>query len=99
MDRLAALHAERFGWPAPRARRDLWAVQSALSLLLGILEARWLPTAVPVVKEAVVAFILLGLIFVVPTVTLWRAASAVKSLTANRAAEREVLQGRWGRST
>ncbi len=99
VDRLAALHLKRFGWVALRARRDLWAVQSVLCLLLGILGARWLPTTVPVVKEAVVAFFLLGLIFVVPTVTLWRVASAVKLLTANRAAKREVLQGQWDRST
>ncbi len=97
VDRLVALHVKRFGWAALRARRGHWAVQSVLCLLLGILGARWLPTAVPVVKEAVVALILLGVIFVVPTVTLWRAASAVKFLTANRAAKREVLQ--WGRST
>ncbi len=90
VDRLAALHPERFGWPALRARRTHWALQCALSLLLGILGARWLPTTLPVVKEAVVAFVLLGLIFVVPTVTLWRAASAVHSLTKGRHWSRAV---------
>ncbi len=101
VDRLAALHAERFGWAALRARRNHWALQSTLSLVLGILGARWLPTAVPLGKEAVVAFILLGLIFVVPTVMLWRAASAVHSLIEGRHSSRarpHSLSSPWTQS-
>ncbi len=93
VDRMATLHPERFGWPALRVRRDHWAAQAALGLGLGALAATWLPTAVAVIRKMVVAFILMGCGLLVPTVTLWRAASAVKYFTVHRPLTCDVPHG------
>lgn len=90
VDRMVVLHPECFGWPALRGRRNHWALEAVLCLVLGTLAATWLPTAVPGVREAVVALFLMGCGLLVPTVTLWRAASAVKSLGAKQPSECHV---------
>lgn len=84
VDRMASLHPERFGCDALCQRRDHWALQAALGFLLWVLTATVLPKTWPLAEEIVRTFFMMGCGFVVPTVTLWRAASAVKHLSANR---------------
>ncbi len=99
VDRMAVLHPERFGWPALRARRNYWAVQAALGLGLGALTATWLPTGVTVIRDMVVALLLMGCGLLVPTVTLWRATSAVKYFTAHRPSTCDVRHSLASHST
>ena len=82
VERMVALHPERFGEDALRGRCRHWALQAALSLVLGFLAATWLPRGSPLTSEAVLALFTMGCGFLVPTATLWRAARAVKTLRA-----------------
>lgn len=84
VDRMASLHPERFGCDALRRRRDHWALQAALGFLLWFLTTTLLPKTWPFADEIVLTFFMMGCGFVVPTVTLWRAASAVKHFSTNR---------------
>ncbi len=78
VDRMAALHPERFSCGALRRRRNHWALQVAVGLLLAFLAAITLPMASPGGGAVVSMLFMLGCSFLVPTVTLWRAASVAK---------------------
>lgn len=87
VDRMASLHPERFGCDALRRRRDQWALQAALGFLLWFLTATLLLKTWPFADQIVLAFFLMGCGSVIPTVTLWRAASAVEHFSMNRDAK------------
>jgi hypothetical protein len=80
VDRMASLRPGRFSYEALRRRRYHWMFQVALAFLLSWLAAMILPRSWPIVGEVVPTFFLMGCAFLIPTVTLWRAASAVKRL-------------------
>lgn len=84
VERMVALHPERFGYDALRRRRNHWACQAALALLSCLLDATWLPKGSPLAGDVVLTLFLLGCGFLAATATLWRAASAVKKLLARR---------------
>jgi hypothetical protein len=84
VEHMAAMHPERFGCDALRRRRDQWALQVALSFLLGFLAAICLPKGSPLTGDVVLTFFVLGSGLLVPTAMLWRAASAVENLRALR---------------
>jgi hypothetical protein len=84
MDRMAALHPERFSCDALRRRRNHWALQVALGFLFGFLAATVLPMVWPAAGQVVVMLFMVGCVFLVPTVTLWRAASAARCFSTNR---------------
>jgi len=88
LERMVALHPERFGEDALLHRRDHWLLQALASFLLGLLAASFLPVSWPMVREAVQTLFLMGLAFLVPTIILWRAARAAKYFAA-RALEME----------
>jgi len=77
VDRMADLHPERFGYNARRKRRDAWLLQTAVSFLCFFLAAKFLPNTLPLFGELVLTPFLMSLACLVPTITLWRAASAV----------------------
>ncbi len=83
VERMAALHPERFGGDALRRRRDHWLFQAALGFLLGTLAATFLSLAWPLAREAVLTLFLMGLGFLIPMITLWRAAAAVRYFSVN----------------
>lgn len=91
VDRMVSLHPERFSHEALRRRRDHWALQVALAFLLCWLAAMFLPRSWPIADAMVPTFFLMGCAFLIPTVTLWRAASAVKRLGATHIAVTEPL--------
>lgn len=76
--RMAAQHPERFSAEALRLRRNHWARQVALGLLLCGLAAFLVPTSWPRAALVAPTFFLMGSACVVPTVMLWRAAKAVQ---------------------
>jgi hypothetical protein len=78
-------HPERFSLHALRQRRNHWALQAAFSLLIGFLAATWLPKGSFLTADTVLTLLLLGCGFLIPTLTLWRAASAVKKLRTRQA--------------
>ncbi len=82
--RMATLHPERFSGDALRRRRNHWALQIVIGLLLAFLAAMILPMGSPGAGAVVAMLFMLGWSFLVPTVTLWRAASAAKCFAANR---------------
>ena len=82
VERMGAMHPERFGYAALRRRRDHWATHAALSLVLCFLASMWLPKGSPLTGDVVLTLLVLGCAFLVPTVTLWRTASAVRRLGA-----------------
>jgi hypothetical protein len=75
--RMAAQHPERFGSAALRQRRNHWARQAGLGCLLSGLTAVLVPPSWPQAAMAAPTFFLMGCACVLPTVTLWRAATAV----------------------
>jgi hypothetical protein len=77
VERMAAQHPERFGGAALRQRRNHWAHQAVLGLLLSGLAAILVPPSWPQAATVVPTFFLMGCGCVLPTVTLWRAAAAV----------------------
>lgn len=84
MHRMSALRPERFSCEALRRRRNHWALQVALGLLFGILASTVLPMLWPAAGGFAAMLFMVGCIFLVPTVTLWRAASAAKCCSADR---------------
>jgi hypothetical protein len=83
--RMVAQHPERFGEAALRRRRNHWAGQAALGVVLSGLTALLVPTswtwaAAPLAPT----FFLMGCGCLLPTVTLWRAATAVRASSTGR---------------
>ena len=77
VERMAAQHPERFGAEALRQRRNHWLGQALLGILLSGLAAILVPPSLPWAATAVPTFFLMGCVCLLPTVTLWRAATAV----------------------
>jgi hypothetical protein len=77
VERMAAQHPERFSGAALRQRRNHWAHQSALGLLLSGLAAILVPTSWPRAATLAPTFFLMGCGCLLPALTLWRAATAV----------------------
>ena len=77
VERMAIQHPERFSSAALRQRRNHWARQVALGFLLSGLTAILVPPSWPWAAPAAPTFFLMGGACVLPTVTLWRAATAV----------------------
>ena len=75
--RMAAQHPERFGAEALRQRRNHWARQVALGFLLSGLAAILASPNWPQAAMVAPTFFLMGGACFLPTVTLWRAATAV----------------------
>ncbi len=84
MDRMLALHPERFSCDALRRRRNHWAIQIPIGFLLGLLAVAVLPKGNPGAGAVVSLLFTIGCGFLVPTVTLWRAASAARCFSTNR---------------
>jgi len=82
VDRMAELRPERFGYNALRKRRDAWLLQTALSFLCWFLAAKFLPNSFPLFREIVPTLFVMSFACLVPTMTLWRAAAAVRHLSA-----------------
>lgn len=76
--RMVAQHPERFGDTALRQRRNHWAGQSAMGILLSGLTALLVPTSWPWAAPVAPTFFLMGCACLLPTGTLWRAAKAVR---------------------
>jgi hypothetical protein len=76
--RMTAQHPERFGAEALRQRRNHWARQVALGVLLSGLTALLVPTSWPWAAPVAPTFFLMGCACLLPTGTLWRAAKAVR---------------------
>jgi len=77
VERMAAQHPERFAGAALRQRRNRWARQAVLGLLLSGLAAILVPPSWPQAATVAPTFFLMGCGCMLPTVTLWRAAAAV----------------------
>ncbi len=77
VERMATQHPERFGAAALRQRRNHWARQVVLGVLLTTLAAILVPTSWPQAAPLAPTFFLMACGCVLPTVTLWRAAAAV----------------------
>jgi len=75
--RMAAQHPERFSGAALRQRRNHWARQAVLGFLLTGLAAILVPPSWPQAATVAPTFFLMGCACLLPTVTLWRAATAV----------------------
>ena len=84
MARMSALHPERFSSDALRRRRNHWALHVAVGLLLGLLAATVLPMALPGTGAVVLMLFMVACGFLVPAVTLWRAAVAATCFSLNR---------------
>jgi hypothetical protein len=85
--RMAAQHPERFSADALRQRRNHWARQVALGLLLSGLAAFLMPTSWPRAALVAPTFFLMAFACVLPTIMLWRAGKAVQDCsTQGRAA-------------
>ncbi len=79
VERMVAQHPERFGGEALRQRRDHWARQAVLGVLLSVLAAILVPKSWPLADTVAPTFFLMGCGCLLPTLTLWRAAAAVRS--------------------
>jgi hypothetical protein len=97
VNRMACLRPERFGCDALRRRRSHWALQVAVAFLLCFLAATLLPKAWPLVDDIVLTLFIMGCVFGVSTITLWRATSAVGYFNANRNVKWNPPQGMSGR--
>lgn len=75
--RMVAQHPERFGDSALRRRRNRWAGQVVLGVLLSALATVVVPTDWTWAAPLAGTFFLMGLGCVLPTLMLWRAATAV----------------------
>jgi hypothetical protein len=84
MDRMSALHADRFSCEALRRRRNHWALQVVLGFLFGILASAVLPMVWPAAGGLAMMLFMVGCVFLVPTVTLWRAAYAARRFSTDR---------------
>jgi hypothetical protein len=81
---MAAQHPERFGEAALWRRRNHWAGQAALGVLLSGLTALLVPTSWTWAVPLAPTFFLMGCACLLPTVTLWRAAAAIHSFNTGR---------------
>jgi hypothetical protein len=86
-------HPERFGWEALRKRRNSWVLQMLLGFVLCGVAARVLPYGWPLLPELVPTLFLLGCLCVIPTVLLWRAASAVRYCSREAIATESGVRG------
>jgi len=84
VERMKAQHPERFGGEALRRHCDHWALQAVLDFLLAVFAATWLPKTWPFANATVPVLFLMGCGSLVPTVTLWRAATAVDCCSTHR---------------
>lgn len=84
--RMVAQHPERFADAALRRRRNHWAGQVALGLLLSVLTTAVVPTSWTWAAPLAATFFLMGFGCLLPTVTLWRAATAVHVCSTGRLA-------------
>ena len=82
VDRMATLHPERFGCRALRERRNGWMLHLGFGFLSCFLVANFLPNSFPLFGEVVFTLFVMSFACLPPTFTLWRAASAVKRLSA-----------------
>lgn len=73
--RMAAQHPERFSDTALRQRRNHWVRQVMLGVLLSGLAAALVPPSWPQATAVAPTFFLMGCGCLLPTVTLWRAAT------------------------
>ena len=73
--RMAAQHPARFSSAALRQRRNHWAGQVVLGFLLSGLTAILVPPSWPQAAMVAPTFFLMGCGCLLPTVTLWRAAT------------------------
>jgi hypothetical protein len=80
--RMATQHPERFSGPALRQRRDFWIRQVVLGLLLSGLAVLLVPTHWSWAVTAPPTFFLMACGCVLPTVTFWRAVSAIQACGA-----------------
>ena len=88
--RMVAQHPERFGDAALRQRRNHWAGQAALGVLLSGLAALLVPTSWAWASPVAPTFFLMGCGCLLPTVMLWRAAAAVRACSTDRFSARTV---------
>ncbi len=77
VERMARPHPERFGEAALRERRNHWARQVVLGVLLSMLAATLVPTSWPQATPLAPTCFLMTCGCLLPTVTLGRAAAAV----------------------
>ena len=82
--RMVAQHPERFGDAALRQRRNHWAGQVALGVLLSGLTALLVPNSWTWAAPLAPTFFLMGCGCFLPTVMLWRAATAVHAWNTGR---------------
>ena len=93
VDRMIALNPERFGCDGLRGRRNGWVLQMALGFLSCFLAANFLPITFPLFGEIVLTLFVMSFACLAPTVTLWRAASAVKCLSARTQLAAQSMRG------
>ena len=79
--RITAQHPDRFSAEALRQRRNHWAREVALGILLSGMAAVLVPPRWPQATMVAPTFFLMGCACLLPTVTLWRAATAVHKCT------------------
>ena len=84
VERMAALHPERFGYTTLRRCRNAWLLQSGLSFLCWFLSASFVPASFPLSKEIVLSLFVMSFFCLVPTVTLWHAAIVARHFEADR---------------
>ncbi|HYL81438.1 MAG TPA: hypothetical protein VEU07_11535, partial [Candidatus Acidoferrum sp.] len=84
MDRMSALRPDRFSCEALRRRRNHWALQVALGFLFGFLASKVFPMVWPAAGRVALMLFTVGCVFLVPTVTLWRAAYAARRFSMDR---------------
>ena len=92
VERMAAQHPERFGGDALRQRRNHWARQVALGFLLSVLTTLLVPKNWPLAATVAPTFFLMGFACLLPTLTLWRAATAVHHCRTERRAAWQQLR-------
>lgn len=95
--RMAAQHPERFSAEALRHRRNHWARQLALGILLTALAAVLVPTSWPRAALLAPTFLLMACACVVPTVMLWRAARVVRECSTQGRASWRLPRDLWHR--
>jgi hypothetical protein len=93
VDRMAALNPEPFGCDGLRGRRNGWVLQMALGFLSCFLAANFLPITFPLFREIVLTLFVMSFACLAPTATLWRAASAVKCLSARTQLAAQSMRG------
>ena len=95
--RMIERHPERFGCAALRQRRNHWACQAALGFLLSGLAVILVPMSSPRAAAVSPTFFLIGFGCLLPTVTLWRAAAAVRACSTPDRISWTPLWSLWSR--